>query len=171
MFMSRLSVVKSLVFSIVEGGWLDFFYRFVLMVMLFCFLSLRVPYIFGVLGFSVYLFFIIFPIFLSLFLCRVVDGGVSSFFSTLVPDGTPISIAPFVCLAETLSYIVRPMVLMLRPSVIYTIGSMEGYVLGLYVLSSWLIIVFLFNLLLYEVLVALVHSFIVCSILSFSENH
>lgn len=106
------------------------------MLMLFCFLRLRVPYIFGVLGFRVYLFFVIFPVFLSLFLCRILDGGVSRFFSSLVPDGTPVWIAPFVCLAETLRYIVRPVVLMLRPFVKLTIGSMGGYVLGLFCLSS-----------------------------------
>nr|AKG49768.1 ATP synthase F0 subunit 6 [Ogmocotyle sp. JM-2015] len=171
MFMSRLNIVWNSVFSVIEGGWFDYLYRFVLGVMLFCFLSLRMPYIFGIWGFGVYLFFVIFPLFFSLFLCRIIDGGVSSFFSSLVPSGTPIWIAPFVCLAETLSYIVRPVVLMIRPFVNLTIGSIGGYVLGALCLSSWWVVVFLFILFFYEVFVALVHWFIVCSILSFSEDH
>lgn len=57
--------------------------------MLFCFLLLRVPKIFGVKGFAVFLFVVIFPLFFALFLRRVVDGGVSRFCASLIPDGTP----------------------------------------------------------------------------------
>nr|YP_009164289.1 ATP synthase F0 subunit 6 [Gastrothylax crumenifer]AIU44445.1 ATP synthase F0 subunit 6 [Gastrothylax crumenifer] len=171
MFVSRLGIIFNAVWGIIEGGWNDYFYRFVLFGMLFCFLLLRVPNIFGVNGFAVFLFVVIFPLFFALFLSRVIDGGVSEFCASLIPDGTPLWIAPFVCLSETLSYIVRPIVLMIRPFVNLTIGSMGGYVLGLLSLGTWWVFVFLFLLFFYEVFVACVHWFIVCSILSFSENH
>lgn len=41
------------------------------------------------------------------------------------------------CLSETLRYVVRPIVLMIRPFVKLTIGSMGGYVLGLLSLGTW----------------------------------
>ena len=104
--------------------------------MFFCFLLLRVPGIFGVKGFAVFLFVYIFPLFLALFLRRITDRGVSGFCASLIPDGAPMWIAPFVCLSETLRYIIRPVVLMIRPFVNLTIGSMGGYVLGLLSLGT-----------------------------------
>lgn len=95
-----------------------------------CFLILRVPYLYGLFGFGLFLFFVISPLFLALFFGRLFDGGLVSFFSSFVPQGTPLWIAPFVCLAETLSYLVRPGVLMIRPFVNLTMGSIGGYVLG-----------------------------------------
>lgn len=97
---------------------------------------LRVSYNFGIGGFAVFLFIVIFPLFFALFLGRVLDGGLSEFCACLIPDGTPVWIAPFVCLSETLSYIVRPIVLMIRPFVNLTIGAMGGYVLGLMSLGT-----------------------------------
>lgn len=131
MFVSRLSGLYDWVVTLITGGWGDFVYRVVLFFLLFCFLSLRMPYIYGLKGFGLFLFFMVAPLFLSLFLCRLVDVGVSDFFSSLVPPSTPLWIAPFVCLAETLSYIVRPVVLLIRPFVNLSIGAMGGYVLGL----------------------------------------
>lgn len=117
---------------------------------------LRLPYIFGLTGFGVYLFFIIFPLFLGLFLGRLRDS-VSLFFSGFVPDGTPLWIAPFVCLAETLSYLVRPVVLMIRPFVNLTMGSLGGYVLGGMAFVKGWVLFFLLFLFFYEVFVAVVH--------------
>lgn len=75
------------------------------------------------------------------------------------------------CLAETLSYLVRPVVLMIRPFVNLTIGSLGGYAIGSMCFSvSWAIL-FLGFLFFYEIFVAVVHWFIVCNILSFSEDH
>lgn len=114
----------------VSGGWGDYFYRLCLLGLLFRFLFLRIPYVFGVLGFGLFLGVVIGPLFLSLFLGRLLDRGLFEFFSGFVPPGTPLWIAPFVCLAETLSYVVRPIVLMIRPFVKLTIGSMGGVALG-----------------------------------------
>lgn len=87
--MSRLGAVFSLVSWIIEGGWNDYFYRFVLFIMFGCFLLLRMPNIFGVKGFAIFLFVMIFPLFFALFLRRVLDGGVAQFCASLIPDGTP----------------------------------------------------------------------------------
>nr|YP_009262361.1 ATP synthase F0 subunit 6 [Fasciolopsis buski]ANI86937.1 ATP synthase F0 subunit 6 [Fasciolopsis buski] len=172
MFFSRLSVVFGYVRSLVLGGWGDYFYRLCLFFLLLSFLFLRIPYIFGVLGFGLFLILVISPMFLSLFLGRLLDQGPFVFFSGFVPSGTPLWIAPFVCLAETLSYVVRPIILMIRPFVNLTIGAMGGVALGAMSLEFgvW-VLLFMVVLFFYEIFVALVHWFIVCNILSFSEEH
>jgi hypothetical protein len=70
-----------------------------------------------------------------------------------------------------LSYLVRPGVLMIRPFVNLTMGSLGGYVLGSMRFRAFWVLIFLFVLFFYEVFVAVVHWFIVCNILSFSEDH
>jgi len=63
-----------------------------------------------------------------------------------------------VCLAETLSYIVRPVVLLIRPFVNLTIGSLGGVAIGVLGLKyGFGIFIFLIVLFFYEVFVALVH--------------
>lgn len=62
------------------------------------------------------------------------------------------------CLAETLSYIVRPVVLLIRPFVNLTIGSLGGVAIGVLGLKyGFGIFIFLIVLFFYEVFVALVH--------------
>lgn len=148
------------------------YYRYCLFGLLVSFLLLRIPYIYGMNGFALFIVIMVFPLFMSLLLSRVLDVGPTSFFSGFVPPGTPLWIAPFVCLAETLSYIVRPVVLMIRPFVNLTIGTLGGVAIGglRFKFGAW-VISFLFLLFFYEVFVALVHWFIVCKILSFSEDH
>lgn len=87
----------------------------------------------------------------------MIDGEWKYFFSGFIPEGTPIWIAPFVCLAETLSYLVRPVVLMIRPFVNLSIGALGGYVLGMLTFSQWWVVLFLVVLFFYEVFVAVVH--------------
>lgn len=95
---------------------------------------------------------------MALFLGRVFGIGPASFFCGFVPIGTPLWIAPFICLAETLRYIIRPIVLMIRPFVKLTIGSLGGVALGSMCFSlGWGVLFFLFVLFFYEVFVALVH--------------
>nr|BAV82930.1 ATP synthase F0 subunit 6 [Echinostoma caproni] len=172
MFVNRFSSVFSLVLRLITGGLGDNFYRLGLFFLLVSFLFLRVPYLYGMIGFCLFIVFSIFPLFLSLFISRLVDSGPDSFFSGFVPPGTPMWIAPFVCLAETLSYVVRPVVLMIRPFVNLTIGALGGIAIGSLGLKFGLwVVCFLFVLFFYEVFVALVHWFIVCNILSFSEDH
>nr|BDB04336.1 ATP synthase F0 subunit 6 [Fasciola gigantica] len=172
MFVSRLGVFYGFVVGFVSGGWGDYLYRLCLFFLLCCFLHLRLPYLYGLMGFGLFLVFMVAPLFLALFLGRLVDVGLFSFFSGFVPLGTPLWIAPFVCLAETLSYIVRPVVLLIRPFVNLTIGSLGGVAIGVLGLKyGFGIFIFLVVLFFYEVFVALVHWFIVCNILSFSEDH
>nr|YP_008994158.1 ATP synthase F0 subunit 6 [Metagonimus yokogawai]AGN12760.1 ATP synthase F0 subunit 6 [Metagonimus yokogawai] len=171
MFISRLLSVYAYVCSWINGGWGDWFYRLPLFFLLVAFVGLRLPYLYGMGSFGVFILIAILPVFLSLFWSRAVDGKRSEFFCGFVPEGTPVWIAPFVCLAETLSYLVRPVVLMIRPFVNLTIGAMGGYALGLMCFLSWWVVFFLFLLFFYEIFVALVHWYIVCSILSFSEGH
>nr|YP_010401649.1 ATP synthase F0 subunit 6 [Cryptocotyle lingua]UQU69047.1 ATP synthase F0 subunit 6 [Cryptocotyle lingua] len=171
MFISRLLSLYEAVVSVISGGLGDYCYRLVLFFLLVSFLGLRLPYLYGMGGFGVFILFFVFPLFVALLFSRLIDGSLDSFFSGFVPQGTPIWIAPFVCLAETLSYIVRPIVLMIRPFVNLSIGAMGGYVLGMMCFSASWVLFFLFILFFYEVFVAVVHWFIVCSILSFSEDH
>eukprot|EP00108_Taenia_solium_P011610 TsM_000335100 transcript=TsM_000335100 gene=TsM_000335100 len=52
-------------------------------------------------------------------------------FWSLIPVGTPIYICPLVCVAESISYIIRPVVLILRPFInirlVSSIGDLKGY--------------------------------------------
>lgn len=141
----------------VTGGLGDMCYRLVLFFILLAFLCLRFPYMYGMGGFGVFIMLRIFPLFLSLFLSRLFDGAVKDFFRGFVPIGTPLWIAPFVCLAETLRYLVRPVVLMIRPFVNLSIGALGGAVLGGISFSRNWVVLFLIALFFYEVFVALVH--------------
>nr|YP_009681605.1 ATP synthase F0 subunit 6 [Tracheophilus cymbius]QDP13012.1 ATP synthase F0 subunit 6 [Tracheophilus cymbius] len=171
MFFSRWQVVYGHVISYIEEFGASFF-RICLFGLLMCFLFLRVPYVYGVGGFCLLLLFFISPLFLSLFFSRLFVGGVSSFFCGFIPPGTPLWISPFVCLAETLSYVVRPFILMIRPFVNLTIGAFGGLALGGMCFGfGFGFVVGLVVLFMYEVFVALVHWFIVCNILSFSKSH
>nr|YP_010853273.1 ATP synthase F0 subunit 6 [Metorchis bilis]WGM81692.1 ATP synthase F0 subunit 6 [Metorchis bilis] len=171
MFVSRLFSVFDYFSSVFSAGLSHFCYRLFLFILFLGFLGLRLPYTYGMGGFALFIFFIVFPLFSGLFFSRVLDGGLSNFFSCFVPSGTPMWIAPFVCLAETLSYIVRPAVLMLRPFVNLSAGALGGYALGVLSFSGYWVVLFLVFLFFYEIFVAVVHWFIVYSILSFSEDH
>nr|YP_009533201.1 ATP synthase F0 subunit 6 [Cyathocotyle prussica]AYH51386.1 ATP synthase F0 subunit 6 [Cyathocotyle prussica] len=171
MFLTRLSLLGGNMVSSVIEGVNDRLYYCILIGMLFCFLLLRIPYIFGIGGFSMFLVLVIMPLFLAMMLSRL-SAGASLFFSSFIPMGTPLWIAPFVCLAETISYIVRPVVLVIRPFINLSIGAMAGMTLGVLCWSmSWGVFCGLLVLFFYEVFVALVHWYIVCSILAFSADH
>nr|YP_009906242.1 ATP synthase F0 subunit 6 [Azygia hwangtsiyui]QLH90211.1 ATP synthase F0 subunit 6 [Azygia hwangtsiyui] len=148
-----------------------FFYHLALFCVCGGFLYLRFPYFYGVYGFMGFLFLSIFPLFCCLFVSRFNVGGWGGFFSEFVPVGSPLWVAPFVCLAETVSYLIRPVVLLLRPFLNLSAGAFGGVVLGGMGLVNPLIIIFLFFLFFYEVFVALVHWFIVSEILSFTTKH
>nr|YP_010461151.1 ATP synthase F0 subunit 6 [Carassotrema koreanum]UUF92000.1 ATP synthase subunit 6 [Carassotrema koreanum] len=171
MFVYRFSMLYHYVASWVTGGLSSNLYRLVLFSVFLCFLGLRLPYLFGLVWFGLFILSFVFPLFLSLFFSRVFDKGPYSFFSGLLPVGTPLWIAPFVCLVEGLSYIVRPFVLMLRPFVNLSMGAFGGHALGSLFFSSGVFLILLFVFFFYEIFVAVVHWFIVCNILSFSEEH
>nr|YP_010121351.1 ATP synthase F0 subunit 6 [Scutogyrus longicornis]QRC77980.1 ATP synthase F0 subunit 6 [Scutogyrus longicornis] len=151
-------------------SYLGAFYYLACFTLLCLFLLLRIPFIYGGLGFAFLVVFFIFPSYVSLFIGRVEDG-ISLFLSSLVPSGTPLWIAPFVGLAETISYIVRPAVLMIRPFLNITIGALGASSLAGMTMSNCGLVVFLIFVFFYEVFVAIVHWFIVVNILGFSEDH
>lgn len=128
------------------------------------------PYIYGVKGFMLCVAIFIAPLFFCICLNRL-RVGLKPFFSSLIPPGTPMGIAPFVGLAETISYLVRPFVLMLRPFLKITIGALGGASLGLMCTEYSFIYPVLILVFFYEIFVGLVHWYIVNNILSFSINH
>nr|YP_010286164.1 ATP synthase F0 subunit 6 [Mosgovoyia sp. SQ20]UKS08002.1 ATP synthase F0 subunit 6 [Mosgovoyia sp. SQ20] len=137
---------------------------------LLLFLCYRVPYCYSPYVFAVFLVVVVFTMFLSLFFCRVFSG-VDEFFSGFVPVGTPLYICFLVCLAESISYVIRPIVLILRPFINISLGCFGAASLCGLCFVSWLWFFVLFFLFFYEVFVAVVHWYIVTSILSFSEEH
>nr|YP_009054574.1 ATP synthase F0 subunit 6 [Paragyrodactylus variegatus]AIK25762.1 ATP synthase F0 subunit 6 [Paragyrodactylus variegatus] len=141
-------------------------------IILFIFLLFRFPSIFDVYYFIILLFVLLMPYFLSLFLSRILNNS-NEFFASFTPVGAPIAIAPFVCIAEGISYFVRPFVLILRPFLNLSIGSFGALAIGgFFVNSSSLLIFSLFIILFfYEIFVCLVHWFIVSNILIFSIDH
>nr|AFD18241.1 ATPase subunit 6 [Pseudorhabdosynochus yangjiangensis] len=145
-------------------------FNFIIFFILITFLLLRVPFIYNSINFFNYAYFVIFPLFMSLFFIRI-EGGVVEFFASLIPAGTPLWIAPLVGVAETISYIVRPFVLIIRPFLNITIGSVGGAALGSLFFNSKFVLIFLCFLFFYEIFVAVVHWFIVVNILLFSKDH
>jgi F-type H+-transporting ATPase subunit a len=109
-------------------------------------------------------------VFSSLFLGRLFLGGFI-FLSGFIPVGTPLWVCPLVALAETVRFVIRPFVLMLRPFINITLGCVGVAVVGGFGVSSGVWAFVLFTIFFYEVFVALVHWFIVTSILLFSIDH
>lgn len=58
------------------------------------------------------------------------------FFSGFVPAGTPLWLAPFVCFFEIVSSLIRPLVLMLRPLLKFSIGYFLGGKVSRFVFGS-----------------------------------
>nr|UFQ88818.1 ATP synthase F0 subunit 6 [Rhinebothroides sp. MZUSP 8017] len=148
----------------------SYYYLVVLSTLLLIFLLYRVPYCYSPLLFSVLLIILVFSAFMSLFLRRVF-GSYNEFFSSFVPVGTPLYICPLVCLAETISYLIRPFVLVFRPFINISLGCFGAVALSTFCFSSSVWYLVLAIVFFYEVFVALVHWFIVTNILSFSIDH
>nr|WRW53957.1 ATP synthase F0 subunit 6 [Strigea falconis] len=167
---SRFGVFFSYVFPWV-GGLLDSFYPFALL-FFWCYLMLlRVPYVFDMGDYFFFLLGVVFPLFLCLMFFRFL-GNWRYFLAGFISSGLPFWIAPFVCLVETFSYLIRPLVMLVRPFVNVSVGVYGAFSLAYVILDvsfCWSVLLLLF--LFYEIFVALVHWFIVCEILSFSVNH
>nr|QCP68151.1 ATP synthase F0 subunit 6 [Fimbriaria fasciolaris] len=148
----------------------SYYYLLILSIGVFLFLSYRIPYCYSPFLFSVFLLTVVFSSFVSLFFRRIFDN-VHEFFSSFVPVGTPLYICPLVCVAETISYIIRPIVLILRPFINISLGCFGAVALCNLCFNSWVWFLVLFVLFFYEVFVAVVHWYIVTSILSFSVDH
>nr|YP_009504426.1 ATP synthase F0 subunit 6 [Gyrodactylus nyanzae]AWW03127.1 ATP synthase F0 subunit 6 [Gyrodactylus nyanzae] len=168
-FNSYINYFKFKIENLINNNYLNF--NLILLV-LFIFLLFRFPGIYNIGYFSVFLLVALFPYFISLFLSRVVYNW-EEFFSSFTPVGAPIYIAPFVCLAEGISYLVRPFVLMLRPFLNLTIGAFGALSIGISLSGSFSIFLFFLFIFIffYELFVCLVHWFIVTNILIFSIDH
>nr|BBB87237.1 ATP synthase subunit 6 [Moniezia sp. MN-2015] len=148
----------------------SYYYAFLLSSVLLLFLCYRIPYCYSPYVFAVFLVVVVFGLFLTLFVDRVVSDT-SEFFSTFIPVGTPFYICPLVCLAESISYVIRPVVLILRPFINISLGCFGGIAICSLSFLHYLWVLCLLILFLYEVFVAIVHWYIVASILAFSISH
>lgn len=148
----------------------SYYYLAWLSVTLLLFLCYRQPYCYRGFAFGVFLLVVVFSMFLSLCLSRV-ESRVSVFFGRFLPVGTPLYICPLVCLAERVRYVIRPIVLILRPFINISLGCIGGVALCSLCFINWWWIFLLVILFFYEVFVAIVHWYIVVSILRFSIDH
>nr|UFQ88938.1 ATP synthase F0 subunit 6 [Rhinebothroides sp. MZUSP 8027]UFQ88950.1 ATP synthase F0 subunit 6 [Rhinebothroides sp. MZUSP 8028]UFQ88962.1 ATP synthase F0 subunit 6 [Rhinebothroides sp. MZUSP 8029] len=148
----------------------SYYYLLLLGIILLVFLLYRVPYCYSPFFFSVMLMTLVFSAFISLFLRRVIYDS-NEFFSSFVPVGTPLYICPLVCIAESISYVIRPFVLIFRPFINISLGCFGAVALSTFCISSSVWYLVLIIVFFYEVFVALVHWFIVTNILSFSIAH
>nr|UFQ89094.1 ATP synthase F0 subunit 6 [Caulobothrium sp. MZUSP 7990] len=167
-FNNYSSIVSMLYCNLI--GVFSYYYLLILSCVLLLFISYRFPYCYSPFFFGVFLFTVVFSGFASLFFRRV-GGDFNEFFSGFVPVGTPMYICPLVCLAETISYLIRPFVLIFRPFINISLGCFGAVTLSSFCFANsvWLfILAFIFF---YEVFVALVHWYIVTNILSFSIDH
>lgn len=148
----------------------SYYYLLILSCVFLLFLSYRLPYCYSPFLFSVFLVVVVFSSFMSLFFSRLLLK-INAFFAGFIPVGTPAYICPLVCLAESISYIIRPLVLILRPFINITLGCLGAVALSNLCFSSFVWFIVLVILFFYEVFVAVVHWYIVTSILSFSIDH
>lgn len=151
-------------------GLFSYYYLCITSLILRLFIFYRFPYCYSPFIFFMFLITVVFSMFISLFLSRI-TLKINLFFSRFVPVGTPMYICPLVCIAETISYIIRPIVLILRPFINIRLGCFGAVAIGklCFVKMFWSILLFI--LFFYEVFVAIVHWYIVISILAFSVDH
>nr|UFQ88470.1 ATP synthase F0 subunit 6 [Rhinebothriidae sp. DJM-2021] len=148
----------------------SFYYLSLLGSVLLLFILYRFPYCYSPMLFMAFLVAVVFSCFVSLFMRRIFLDC-NGFFSGFVPVGTPLYICPVVCLAETISYIIRPFVLIFRPFINISLGCFGAVAIGNFCFSSSVWLLLLICIFFYEVFVALVHWFIVTNILAFSVEH
>lgn len=164
-----VSSVVVLIYRRIIGGF-SWYYLIALITVLGCFLSYRGPYAFSPFFFVFFLWVSLMSCFSGLFLCRLLNGYLG-FISSFIPVGTPLWICPLVCLAETISYFIRPLVLMLRPFINIGLGCVGMAVIGGFSIVNYWVLIAMIVIFFYELFVATVHWFIVSSILSFSIDH
>nr|YP_626442.1 ATP synthase F0 subunit 6 [Schistosoma spindale]AAZ57329.1 ATP synthase F0 subunit 6 [Schistosoma spindale] len=165
------SIVKWICVNIIKTAKVEWWYGFIVLIIMLGFILTRCPYIFSILGFVSFLFVLIIPLYMSLVLSRI-DDSIMNFFASFIPDGSPMWILPFIPHIEILSYVIRPVVLLLRPFINISVGTYLGIMIGslCFSFSGYLLIVLIF-LFIYEVFIVFVHWFIVEEILKFSVLH
>nr|AKC58419.1 ATPase subunit 6 [Eurytrema pancreaticum] len=158
-------------FSIVNNGWKSYGYVVALCFLFFGMLSLRIPYVFGGWGFTLFVVFVVAPLFSSVLLVRLADFN--EFLISFLPVGCPLYLAPFVFLLELFSFFfVRFIVLLFRPIINMFLGH---YAIGLacnLMCTGHVCVGFFFFFLVvcYELFVTLIHWYIVDQILFFSQD-
>lgn len=116
-------------------GLFSYYYLVILGRVLVLFVLYRFPYAFSPLFFAVFLWGVVFFCFVGLFLSRL-RSSPQRFFGGFVPLGTPLYICPFVCCAETISYVIRPVVLVFRPFINLSLGCFGAAAVGGFCFSS-----------------------------------
>lgn len=167
--LNKFGSINSFLYNYIITG-LSHYYLWWLVSVLLLFLAYRIPYCYRPFWFSMFLIVVVFRLFLSLFFQRLCDN-VKLFFRKFLPIGTPAYICPLVCIAERVRFIIRPVVLILRPFINIRLGCYGAVALCKLCLTSWLWLIMLFVLFFYEVFVAIVHWYIVTRILLFSVDH
>nr|AEY84578.1 ATP synthase F0 subunit 6 [Clistobothrium montaukensis] len=166
---SNYSSVVSMLYNYIIGIF-SYYYLCILTLVLFLFVSYRFPYCYSPFLFGTFLITIVFSMFMALLLRRV-GSNFNEFFGGFVPVGTPLYICPLVCVAETISYIIRPFVLIFRPFINISLGCFGAVALSNFCFTGNIWFFLLGIVFFYEVFVALVHWFIVTNILDFSVDH
>uniref|UniRef100_A0A0X3QCQ5 Uncharacterized protein n=1 Tax=Schistocephalus solidus TaxID=70667 RepID=A0A0X3QCQ5_SCHSO len=114
----------------------SYYYLAILGSIILLFLCYRFPYTYSPFFFAVMLGCYVFFCFVSLFLSRL-SKAPNEFFSRFVPTGTPLYICPLVCCAETISYIIRPFVLIFRPFINLSLGCFGAVAVGGFCVYNW----------------------------------
>nr|QZZ81260.1 ATP synthase F0 subunit 6 [Prosthogonimus pellucidus] len=172
----RLFAFYNLFSSLISGSGLwGGYFREVCLFLLFWFFFVRAPYIFDLVDFLLLVFLFVFSLHVSAMLSRL-ESSVSVFLSSFVPSGVSSFFGFFLCVVETISYLIRPFVLVLRPFLNFTIGGIVGHSLlissccwnfenpGIYSSCSYLVVWFcLLAFLFYEWFVSVVQWYIINS--------
>lgn len=112
------------------------FYGYLLVGLLVGFVCVRLPYVFGVFGLACLLLVIVLPLCVGKFWEALWEKNLV-FFASFIPAGSPVWLAPFVCFFEIVRSLIRPIVLMLRPLLKFSIGFFLGGKVSRFVFVRW----------------------------------
>lgn len=125
---NSVTSVFSLIYTSIINIY-SYFYFLPLLLLFSTFLIYRFPYLYSPYIFFALLVMVLFGMFISMFLFRLFTKP-KEFFSSLLPAGTPMYIGPLVVMAETISYVIRPVVLIFRPYINIRLGCFGAMAMG-----------------------------------------
>lgn len=152
---NKYSSFSSLIYNSVIFVF-SYYYHAVLLCVFLMFLIYRIPYCYSYSLFIVFLVVFVFCSFICLFKSRLF-GNINEFFGSFIPIGAPIYICPLIGIAELISYVIRPFVLILRPFINISLGCFGAVALCNLCFNKFIWFFILFIVFLYEVFVAIVH--------------
>nr|BAV81452.1 ATP synthase F0 subunit 6 [Schistosoma curassoni] len=166
------SVINWVSLRVIEGINSEKWYSFIILLVFSELILTRCPYVYNYTWFILFLFLFIIPLYTSLVFTRLYSS-LSKFFAEMIPSGSPLWILPFIHHIEMISFLIRPVVLLLRPFINISVGIYAGITIGdLFILSdNYTFMFFLFIFFIYEVFVTVVHWFIINEILKFTVFH